>query len=281
MKYSYILLLLLLCINSNAQQPSLLLAKVYHSDIEINDYWVSEKLDGVRAYWNGTALISRQGHVFNAPQWFTQALPDIAIDGELWIDRNQFDKVSGLVRRQDANPINWHKVSYMIFDLPNSLATFDHRVKQMNELVQQANVHHFKAIKQFRVNSHQQLHSELDRVVSLGGEGLMLHKGSSYYTSGRSNDLLKLKKYFDAEATVMKHIAGKGKYKNMLGSMLVKTAEGIQFKIGTGFSDEERRDPPPVAALITYKYFGLTNKGKPRFASFMRIRKDISSKAKK
>lgn len=281
MKYSYILLLLLLCANSNAQQPDLLIAKVYHSDIEINDYWVSEKLDGVRAYWNGKILTSRQGHAFNAPQWFTQALPDIAIDGELWIDRNQFDKVSGLVRRQDANPINWHTIKYMIFDLPNSLKTFEHRVKQMKELVQQANVNHFKAIKQFRVSSHQQLHSELDRVVSLGGEGLMLHKGSSYYARGRSNDLLKLKKYFDAEATVMKHIAGKGKYKNMLGSMLVKTAEGIQFKIGTGFSDEERRAPPSVGALITYKYFGLTNKGKPRFASFMRIRKDINSKAKK
>jgi len=270
MKHILFIVFILFNGHGYAKQPSLLLSKIYHSDIAIEDYWISEKLDGVRAYWDGENLISRRGHIFNAPQWFTAPLPNMALDGELWIERNQFDKLSGLVRKK--NGANWQPIKYMIFDLPNSKESFDSRVKTMEAITQKNNSRHFYAIKQFKLKSHKQLMLKLDDIIHLGGEGLMLHKGSSYYKSGRSNDLLKLKKHLDVEATVIKHISGKGKFKNMLGAILVETKDQVRFKIGSGFSNDERKNPPPIGTLITYKYFGLTSKGKPRCASFMRIK---------
>ena len=272
MKTFILFFLLNLSFNSTASKPELLLAKIYQPNIELDDYWISEKLDGVRAYWDGKNLLSRQGYKFNAPKWFTKPLPKIALDGELWIGRNQFSKVSGLVRRQDNNPLNWLRINYMIFDLPFNKKPFDHRIVQMRAITTKANMPHFQTIHQFKLSTHNELKQKLDAIVSLGGEGLMLHRGSSFYKSGRSDDLLKLKQHMDAEAIVMKHINGKGKFVGMLGAILVETHDGIRFKIGTGFTNEERKNPPSIGSTVTYKYFGLTSKGKPRFASFMRIR---------
>ncbi len=267
-----LLLLFLLPLNSSANKPQLLLAKTYHSDIELKDYWVSEKLDGVRAYWDGRKLISRQGIIFNTPQYFTKNFPQIALDGELWLDRNKFATLSGLVRRKTSHVDNWKEVKYMIFDLPNSQQTFDIRILKMQSIIQKTNIPHLRMIAQYKIKTHQELMHKLDQIVSIGGEGLMLHKGSSTYKNGRSNDLLKLKKYFDDEAIVIQHMAGKGKYTGMMGALLVETSDKIRFKIGTGFSDEERKNPPPIGSEVTFKYFGFTHLGVPRFASFMRIR---------
>ncbi|MBL7003707.1 MAG: DNA ligase [Gammaproteobacteria bacterium] len=268
----FLAILFLISCCSSANQPDLLLANTYHKDIQLQDYWVSEKLDGVRAYWNGKNLISRQGIVFNAPKWFTKPLPHIALDGELWLARGQFEKLSGLVQRQTNTNKNWKPVKYMIFDLPNSDLTFSKRIKQMEKIIDKTNVSHLQMIQQYKVKNHQLLSQKLDDIVSKGGEGLMLHRGESLYEAGRNNDLLKLKKHQDAEAIVIKHLPGKGKFKNMMGALLVETEDRIRFKIGTGFSLQQRKNPPPIGTQITYKYFGLTNNGNPRFASFMRIR---------
>jgi DNA ligase-1 len=100
----------------------------------------------------------------------------------------------------------------------------------------------------------------------------MLHNGNAMYRAGRTIDLLKVKRFEDAEALVIAHLPGKGKYHNMLGALLVKTHDGKQFRIGSGFSDAERRHPPPIGSSITYQYTGFTRKGIPKFASFQRIR---------
>lgn len=115
----------------------------------------------------------------------------------------------------------------------------------------------------------------LDDVVKKGGEGLMLHRADSLYHSGRSDDLLKLKPWQDAEATVIEILPGKGKFSGMMGSLLVKDQSGHIFRIGTGFSNDERRSPPPVGSVITFKFTGTTKKGLPRFASFLRIRQQF------
>jgi DNA ligase-1 len=130
-----------------------------------------------------------------------------------------------------------------------------------------------QVIEQKTVTTETQLFHWLDTVVEQGGEGLMLHhKNARYITTQRNSDLMKLKKYQDAEATVIAHMPGKGKYTGMLGAIAVKTPQGIIFNIGSGFSDQQRQNPPKVGTLITYKYFGLTKYGKPRFASFVRER---------
>jgi DNA ligase-1 len=253
-------------------KPGLLLANIYQSDIQLPNYWVSEKLDGVRAYWDGERLISRQGNVFQAPEWFIAPLPNIALDGELWLGRGKFELVSGIVRRQSPDKTDWLEVKFMIFDLPNHAGTFDKRLKRLEEIVTEIDAPHIQLVEQFKVASHEVLMKTLDDVVKQGAEGLMLHLASSVHKSGRSDDLLKLKKHFDAEAVVISHIPGKGKYEGMLGSMVVETADKKRFKIGSGFSDDERKTPPAIGSTITYKYFGLTRKGIPRFASFMRVR---------
>ena len=253
-------------------KPNLLLANIYSTDIQLQNYWISEKLDGVRAFWNGANFVSRQGNVFHAPDWFTRALPEIELDGELWLGRGKFDQLSGLVRRESPDDADWGNIKFMIFELPNHAGSFDQRLKRLKAIVSEINAPHIQLVKQFKVASHDALNKKLDELVEQGAEGLMLHLGSSLYKSGRSDDLLKLKKYSDAEAVVIAHIPGKGKYKGMLGSILVETPDKRRFKIGTGFSDAERKNPPVIGATITYKYFGLTGKGIPRFASFMRVR---------
>ena len=244
----------------------------YQEVNDISQYWVSEKLDGVRGYWNGKQLLTRKGNIINAPAWFTQNWPKQAIDGELWIARQQFEQVSAIVRQHKAADTKWKKVRFMIFDLPTHKGDFSTRIQNMQLLVQQVNSPYFHNIAQKKFISTQALFTHLDHIVDQGGEGLMLHHQNAFYKTGRTKQLMKLKKYQDAEAIVIAHHQGKGKYKDKLGAITVVTPAGLQFKIGSGFTDKQRANPPPIGSQITYKYFGKTQKGTPKFASFMRIR---------
>jgi len=278
LKLAFVLVLVWCSVFVNAQSsPSLQLANVYHAEIDVKDYWVSEKLDGVRAYWDGAQFISKNGNAYVSPTWFTQNMPDFALDGELWMARNTFDELSGIVRKKIPIDSEWREVSYQVFDLPQNPGIFDKRLHILNSLFVERKPEWLVVIKQFKVSSHADLMYELDRVTKQGGEGLMLHLGASRYHGRRDDDLLKVKQYFDAEAKVIEHYSGKGKYKDLLGAMLVETSDSdrgkIKFRIGTGFSDEERRIPPSVGTVITYKYFGFTQSGLPKFPSFLRIRR--------
>ena len=255
--------------------PPLLLANVYRDDIDLDQYWVSEKLDGVRAWWDGGALVSRSGNRFNVPPWFIEHFPPVQLDGELWMGRGAFERLSGAVRRQIPDDAQWRGIRFMVFDLPSSPATFDRRLQRLREMFEAIESPSIALVEQFRVADRDELMDVLGRVVAGGGEGLMLHKGSSLYTAGRSDDLLKLKVYEDAEAVVVGHLPGKGRLAGMLGALVVETPGGQRFRLGTGFSDEERRDPPPLGATVTYKYYGKTRRGVPRFASFSRIRNQM------
>jgi DNA ligase-1 len=275
---SFSLLLLVVVITmsgARAETPALMLARNYSGSPVLEHYWVSEKLDGVRAYWNGKQLISRQGNVFSAPQWFIEDFPSVALDGELWAGRGTFAELSGVVRQLVPDDGRWREVRYMVFDLPDSPQIFDRRLEQLKELIKDTALPHLQMVAQYRVKDHASLMRDLEQVVAQGGEGLMLHHGKSRYHAARSDDLLKLKTYDDAEAVVIAHLPGKGKYSGMMGALLVETAEGRRFKIGTGFTDVLRADPPPPGTLITYKYFGVTHKNIPRFASFLRVRHDL------
>jgi len=286
-KQGVLLLLLLTVLCGNAEQgravtpdshpdkPALMLAKAYRSDIRLSDYWISEKLDGVRAYWNGRQLISRQGNTFAAPQWFIGSFPKTPLDGELWMGRENFAEVSGAVRRQIPNPAQWQKICFMVFDAPSELGDFDQRLQRLKTLFHTINSPYIALIKQYKVGDEAALMQELDTVIAGGGEGLMLHLGSAPYRGIRSDDLLKLKRFSDAEAIVIGHVPGKGKFNGMLGALIVKTPAGREFKIGSGFSDEQRRRPPAIGSTITYKYQGYTATGLPRFASFFRERNDF------
>ncbi|RTZ62555.1 MAG: DNA ligase [Aquificaceae bacterium] len=272
--FSLILSLFLLpsLLLAKPSKPDLLLAKVYRDNIDISQYWVSEKYDGVRAYWNGKQLISRQGHPYYAPKWFTADFPNVALDGELWIARNRFEKLISTVRKKSPIDDEWRQVRYMVFELPQGEGTFSTRLSRLKNLFLSLKSPYIKLIKQYRVKSHALLMKDLDDIIKKDAEGLMLHRADALYHTGRRDDLLKVKRYQDAEARVIKHLQGKGKYHDVLGALLVETAEGKRFKIGSGFSDEERKHPPAIGALVTYKFFGKTVNGIPRFASFLRVR---------
>ena len=258
--------------------PALMLAKVYHPGIELSDYWVSEKYDGVRGYWDGHQLRTRGGEQVHAPAWFTAGWPTTPLDGELWAGHGQFARASATVRQQVPNEAAWRTLRFMVFDMPAHGGSFTVRIGALNAVVAQIAQPWVLAVAQSPATTHAALQAHMRRVVKAGGEGLMLHRGDSLYTATRNGDLLKVKPHEDAEARVVAHLPGQGKFQGLLGALSVQTVAsgngplpGVRFKIGTGLTDLQRRDPPAVGSLITYRYRGLTDRGVPRFASFVRV----------
>jgi len=248
----------------------------YHEVADISLYYISEKLDGVRGYWDGKQLLTRQGNIIHSPYWFTQHWPSFPIDGELWLERGQFQALLSCVSKHSAEIKKttscWRDVRFMMFDLPKHQGDFNERVNQMQHLLIQAPSPYLAMIRQVRLKELSALDKKLNKVIANQGEGLMLHLASAHYQIGRNTALMKLKKHQDAEAIVIGHTKGKGKYQNQLGAIEVKTSKGIIFKIGSGFNDYQRAHPPKIGSIITFKYNGLTDAGIPRFARFWRIK---------
>jgi DNA ligase-1 len=246
----------------------LVLAQAAPADIDPQGWLVSEKLDGVRAHWDGRQLMFRGGTPVAAPAWFTAALPPVALDGELWLGRRRFEELVSAVRRHTPVDAEWRGIGYHVFELPNVSGTFEQRVRRIASLAL-GPVH---AVAQEALPSREALRQRLDSVVAAGGEGLMLHKADAAFVSGRTPLLLKLKPWADAEAQVVGHLAGRGKHTSRLGALRVRTADGVVFNIGTGLSDAERDSPPPLGSWITFTHQGVTDAGVPRFASYLRRR---------
>ncbi len=257
---------------SAAEPPAILLAEVYRDQVDVTRYLVSEKLDGVRAIWDGSTLRFRSGKEINAPRWFVDGLPKRPLDGELWIARGKFERLSGIVRKDFPDDNGWRQVRYMIFELPGAPGTFRERAEAMRKIVRQTNIPWLREIEQFSVVDRNSLQKRMNEVVKAGGEGLMLHRADALYETGRSDTLLKMKPWEDAEAVVVGHVPGKGKNAGMLGALRVRTADGREFSLGTGFTDKQRSNPPPIGTTVTYRYRDLTNTGMPLFASFLRVR---------
>jgi len=250
--------------------PGVMLAEEAPDGLDPAGYLVSEKLDGVRAVWDGTQLRHRSGHALVAPDWFTDGWPATPLDGELWLARGRFDRLSGIVRRHRPDDAAWRQVSYQVFDLPGEAGPFTERLARMNRVVARLQVPHVVALPQHRIANHEALTRWLDHVVRQGGEGLMLHLGQAPWRPGRQPTLLKLKMRHDAEAVVIGHQAGRGRLSGLVGALTVRDAQGHVFQLGSGLSDADRADPPPLGALVTYRYRGRTPQGLPRFATYLR-----------
>ena len=254
--------------------PAPMLAGVFHDAGDLSPWLVSEKLDGVRARWDGHRLLTRNGDPIDAPRWFTAGWPAQALDGELWIARGEFQRISDLVRALKTDDDAWKPVRFMAFDLPGDAGRFAQRASRLRELVVRANAPQLGAIAQTHVGDRATLDARLRAVVAAGGEGLVLHRATAHYQGGRSDDLLKYKPADDAEARVVGYRPGKGKYAGMVGALLVVDASGRRFALGSGLSDAQRRNPPQPGTWVTFRYNGLTAKGNPRFARFLRVRED-------
>jgi DNA ligase 1 len=256
--------------------PQLLLANSWENDADLTGWWMSEKLDGVRAWWDGKQFLSRLGNVYHAPDWFVAGLPRVPLDGELWLDRKAFQSTVSIVRRQDKSD-HWREIKYLLFDAPGIGGPFEERQKALADMVREHGPKFAKLLDQARCAGIEALKAELARVESLGGEGLMLRQPGSHYEAGRSSTLLKVKTFHDAEGRVVEHLPGKGRHAGRLGAVVVELSGGRTFSVGTGFSDAQRQAPPPVGSLITYRYQELTDRGVPRFPTFVRLRSDAAA----
>lgn len=265
------LLPVLLQARPSHDERHLLLAHEAAPNVDPAGYLVSEKYDGVRASWDGQALRFRSGQRVAAPASFVSRLPATPLDGELWLGRARFEELAGLVRRATPDEAGWRSLRYMVFELPLGEGSFAARAERIRALAQRLAWPQLVAAEQSQSPTRQALQRRLDAVVAGGGEGLMLHRADAPYRSGRSHDLLKLKPVHDAEARVIGHISGRGRHAGRLGSLRVRTDEGVEFLLGSGFSDAQRETPPALGVRVTFAYRGLTESGVPRFASFLRV----------
>jgi DNA ligase-1 len=262
-----------------ATEPPILLAESWDNTADLAGWWMSEKLDGVRAYWDGKQFLSRQGNIYHAPDWFVEHLPDTPLDGELWIDRKKFQRTVSIVRRQDKSE-HWKEVKYLVFDAPEESGGFEDRIAMVKDTIKRSKAKFMLAHEHELCKSIDHLRKELARIEALGGEGLMLRQPQSKYRAGRSSTLLKVKTFHDAEALVIGHQAGAGRHKGRLGALLVQLDDGTKFSVGTGFSDAERDAPPDVGATITFRYQELSDGGVPRFPSYVGVRRDAAGSSK-
>lgn len=257
---------------ARAGAPALPLAMDAPPGLDPRGYLVSEKLDGVRALWDGERLRFRSGGLIAAPAAFLARLPRTPLDGELWLGRGRFEALSATVRRAQPRDDEWQGVRYAPFELPQAAGRFAERAQRLQQLLREVAGPSLWALPQERLDSPEALQRRLAEVLAAGGEGLVLHHADAPWVSGRTPWLLKLKAQADAEAVVVGHLPGRGRHAHRLGALQVRDDAGRRFALGTGFSDAQREAPPPVGSTVTFSYRGRTAAGLPRFASFVRVR---------
>lgn len=252
------------------KEPPVLLAHSWDTVQDLIGWWMSEKFDGVRCWWEGDRFLSRLGNEFHAPKWFTEGLPRTTLDGELWMGRKLFQPTVGAVRKLNPVDTEWQKIKFMVFDAPEVRVGFEARVAHLKSRL--VGVPYTEAVDHVPCKGIDHIKKSLAWVISQGGEGLMLRRPGSLYEAGRSNSLLKVKEFIDAEGTVTGYEPGKGKHKGRVGALLMLTDTGEPFSVGTGLSDREREKPPSVGSRVTYRYQELTVDFKPRFPVFISAR---------
>ncbi|CAB9505463.1 DNA ligase [Seminavis robusta] len=260
------------------QPGKCMLAQTWSDNRNASDYILSEKLDGVRAIWDGTQLLTRSGIAMDAPAYFIQGLPtNMSLDGELFAGRGveNFNLASGIIRSSNGGD-KWRALAYVVFDAPSAPGGFEQRLATANNAILG---HQFAKIHQHAVcRDEEHLQQELARVKEMGGEGIMMRKKNSAYKFSRSVDLLKVKFFEDDEAIVVGVEGGKGKYEGHIGKLVCRFRNGTEFLAGTGLKDADRAQSSAywIGKVVTVQYQDLFEKtGKPRCPSIKGIRTDL------
>jgi len=249
-----------------AKSPKLLLLKVYH-DQNITGWVMSEKLDGIRAYWDGKHLLTRKGNIIHAPKWFLKDYPPFAIDGELWSKRGDFENISSIVRDKIPSS-SWKNIKHYIFEVPGARGDLFTRLKKVKPYEGK----YIKIIKQIPIKDKKHLREFLKSIEKNGGEGVVVRDPNAPYIDRRTSKALKVKTFFDDECEVVGYTKARGKFKGLVGAIKCKLKNGKIIKIGSGLNLKQRENPPKIGRVITYKYKEITKKGFPRFPVFMRVR---------
>ena len=258
-----------------------------YKDQNISGWLASEKLDGVRAYWDGENLLSRQGKKLNAPLSFTKNFPKFALDGELYAKKLKFEEIQATVMDKLPDEKAWQRLKFHIFDVPEANGGLLDRLEVLAKFLKNKPNENLIIIKQIKMRDNAQFLKFTEDIIVKGGEGAVVREPNTPYERKRSKNALKFKKFKDAECEVIAINKGSGKYVKFAGSLTCKALGGKDdeekagepktgtiFKIGSGLSDEKRQNPPKIGSIITYKFQNLTAKGKPRFPIFLRVRED-------
>lgn len=253
-----------------AKPPDVLLLNTYNGE-QVEGWLISEKYDGVRAYWDGKTLWSRQGHAIVPPDWFVRHFPPFALDGELWLGRGRFEQTLSVVRTQTAD-VGWDKMAFYVFDVPDQAGGLLARLAVLQHYLQRHQQPYIRVMAQQPLVSMNQLAPWLARVVDAGGEGLVIREPNQPYIRGRTPFALKYKPQYDAECEVTGYLAGKGKYEGQVGALLCRNEQGQTLRLGSGLSDLQRQQPPKIGEQVSYRYSGFTQKGHPKHAVFWRLR---------
>lgn len=256
--------------------PPLLLAETWDGEQDVTGWFLSEKLDGVRALWDGNQFVSRQGNPFHAPAWYRESLPTEPLDGELWLARKSFQRTVSIVRRHDESE-HWRGIRFVVFDAPSHPGPCEERWAYCRQRFERDPAPFVQVLPQYECRGTEHLHRHLAEIERLGGEGLMLRQPGSRYEPGRSATLLKVKRFLEAEARVLAHEPGTGRHRGRLGALVVELPTGVQFAVGSGFTDRQRERPPAIGATITFRCQELTERGCPRFPTFVRVRTDVDA----
>eukprot|EP01060_Flectonema_neradi_P041694 TRINITY_DN997_c0_g1_i1.p1 TRINITY_DN997_c0_g1~~TRINITY_DN997_c0_g1_i1.p1 ORF type:complete len:330 (+),score=64.61 TRINITY_DN997_c0_g1_i1:40-1029(+) len=282
--------------------PPVMLAHPLKENSSIAGWFVSEKLDGVRAFWWKNKLWTRNGAVLTVPKGFRSEMdaffPGGKADGELFIKRDRFQQTISAVTKEckDGGEINWSTkdgdVKFYVFDIPPptrggkmvKIPASD-RMQTLNQLlvntISKRKPRYIEIVPTIRLPPDEErarsaLSDLLKQTVSGRGEGLMVRHPDSVYVDGRSRDLLKVKETEDEEALVFDIALGIGKYDGLIGALRCMLMNGVTFECGVGLNDEQRAADPSefVGKVITVKHQGITDKGVPRFPHFKGMRPD-------
>lgn len=266
MKHIFLLTIIIINLYSLELQK----AKKYNENINnISGWYMSEKLDGIRAYWNGKELLSKNGNKIYAPAWFIKKLPDFDLDGELWTKREDFENIQNIVL--DKKPSSkWNQITYNIFEVPNQKGDFDKRLNVLKNWLKKNSTNYIKVIPQIACKDKTHLNRFLEKLVNKKAEGVILKNPRLPYFIGRSKNILKVKKFYDMEGLVIAYNYKKDK---SFKSLVIRLKNGITFNLGNGFKRRDILNLPNIGEEVSFKYYGLTKYGKPKFASFIRVRK--------
>ena len=249
MRYLLLLLIIINLYSIELQKP-----KVYDKQKhEIKGWIMSEKLDGIRAYWDGKDLYTKNGNKIYAPIWFTKDFPSFELDGELWTKRDDFENIQSIVLDKIPSE-KWKEITYNIFEVPNSKGNFEERVSIIENYLKESPNKLIKIIPQIKCKNQEHLEKYLQELINKKAEGIIIKNPKIDYFSGRSNEILKVKKFEDMEGQVIGHNYKDKKFK----SLKIKLEDGVVFNLGGGFSDKERLNPPKVGDIVTFKYYGFT-----------------------
>lgn len=246
-----------------------MLAKNYKNQ-DVQGWYMSEKLDGVRCIWDGEHFYSRNGNRFYAPDWFYNGMPDnVVLDGELYQGLGRFQETCGIVRRHDDD---WHDVKFMVFDLITIGIKFADRLTMLylndnNGIFP----NHVQILDHYKINDQNTFDDFRFDIIQKNGEGVILKNPESLYQNKRSNDLLKVKTFHSDECTLVEYQDGKGKHLGCVGAFICEW-QGKIIKLGTGLSDDDRINPPDIGSILTFSFFELTNSGLPRFPTYIGVR---------